>query len=197
MKSKPELRQTYRHLLGGEVGVETRARLTDRLNDRIINFVRQHPGTWASYQPSGFEPDLRGAMAKVQSVEWVFPRVMGEHIQFFHPHSNASFSLSKWGILEPEPSQSRAVALGELKGLLIPGLAFDSSCNRLGRGGGYYDRALAELSPINPHALKIGVAFDLQVSNETFPSESFDVPMDFVVTDSRLLERPRPERKTS
>lgn len=75
------------------------------------------------------------------------------------------------------------VALMEL--VLVPGLAFDHAGNRLGRGGGHYDRFLARLAA---HTLTMGVAFDVQiVDNPPLPSEGHDRPVHIVVTESRTI----------
>lgn len=90
------------------------------------------------------------------------------------------------GILEP------AALSGELYDsaragttlVVVPGLSFDKYGNRLGRGRGYYDRFLGR--PEMADALKVGVCFELQMV-DAVPAESFDVPMDWVVTEERSL----------
>lgn len=65
---------------------------------------------------------------------------------------------------------------------IVPGVAFDRMGNRLGRGGGYYDKLLAGVpSP------KIGLAYSFQVLAEV-PRTSYDVPMDMVVTEVGIYE---------
>jgi 5-formyltetrahydrofolate cyclo-ligase len=64
---------------------------------------------------------------------------------------------------------------------LVPGVAFDASGNRLGRGGGYYDALLKDVAGV-----RIGVAFEWQVM-ELVPAGPHDVPMDFVVTERRVI----------
>lgn len=59
---------------------------------------------------------------------------------------------------------------------VIPGMAFDRSGNRLGRGKGYYDRMLARVR----HAYKIGLCFDFQVVGEV-PTEPTDIPVNEVI----------------
>lgn len=71
----------------------------------------------------------------------------------------------------------------ELDVILIPALAFDLAGNRLGQGGGWYDRVLARA----PNALKIGVCFDFQIV-ESVPRQSHDIAMNFIVTEKRLLK---------
>ena len=66
---------------------------------------------------------------------------------------------------------------------LVPGLAFDPAGRRLGYGLGCYDRAFADAAP---GALKVGLAFELQIL-ESVPADPHDVPMDFVVTEDRVI----------
>lgn len=66
--------------------------------------------------------------------------------------------------------------------LLIPLLAFDSRGNRLGYGGGYYDRTLALL----PHAYRLGCAFAAQQVAEV-PHEATDLPLHAIATETGLL----------
>ena len=67
---------------------------------------------------------------------------------------------------------------------LVPGVAFDPRGVRLGRGAGCYDRALAR----HPTALRDGLAYEMQVV-PSLPEATWDVPMDAVVTEARVLVR--------
>lgn len=67
--------------------------------------------------------------------------------------------------------------------IFVPGLAFDEEGMRLGQGGGWYDRVLADASQL----LKIGVAFDFQLVAD-LPCEAHDQTMDFVITEKRVIE---------
>lgn len=106
-------------------------------------------------------------------------------MEFYVPRAETAFQLNQWGLLEPDPAASAKVELGDLAGLLVPGVAFDSACNRLGRGGGYYDRLLALVRKINPKAVKIGIAHDRQIFVAELPVEPLDIRMDGVLTESR------------
>ncbi len=68
--------------------------------------------------------------------------------------------------------------------VLVPLVAFDGKGHRLGRGGGYYDRTLAELRARGP-LLAVGLAFDCQ-RHEGLPVEDHDEVLDAVVTDRQL-----------
>ena len=82
------------------------------------------------------------------------------------------------GILEPVSTSKKADAR-DVECCVVPGLAFDGHANRLGRGGGYYDRLLEKL-PEN--AAKIGLAFSFQVLPK-IPLENCDRPLDIVLTE--------------
>ncbi|MBE5731000.1 MAG: 5-formyltetrahydrofolate cyclo-ligase [Clostridiales bacterium] len=66
---------------------------------------------------------------------------------------------------------------------VVPMLAFDSACYRLGYGGGYYDRYLS-----SAFTVKVGVAYDEQFTNEAF-CELFDVPLDMIITPTKIHKR--------
>ena len=87
----------------------------------------------------------------------------------------------KFGILEP--IEAMPIAYKNIDLILVAGIAFDKEGYRLGYGLGYYDKFLAKL----PKALKIGLCFDFQVVDKV-PRESYDVPVDMVVTEERIVE---------
>ena len=65
--------------------------------------------------------------------------------------------------------------------VLTPLVAFDAEGSRLGMGAGYYDRCLATVAP--PHRPQVvGIAYELQRADH-LPSESWDIPLDAVVTE--------------
>lgn len=92
---------------------------------------------------------------------------------------------NRYGILEPAATAPRlepsAVDL-----FVVPGLAFDAQGGRLGYGGGYYDRLLAQA---RLGACIMGLAFDGQLVAQ-LPQEPFDVRMNIIVTEARSLHPP-------
>lgn len=96
------------------------------------------------------------------------------------------------GILEPLPTLS-LVDPAAIEAVIVPGSVFDARGGRLGYGGGYYDRFLQAA----PQALRIGLAFDLQVA-AAVPLESHDEQLDYLITETRTIhlerERPCPEK---
>jgi len=84
----------------------------------------------------------------------------------------------------PEPHAARPpVALESIDWLLVPGVAFDPSGQRVGYGGGYYDRLLPMLPARVP---RIAGAFELQIVDRV-PSAPHDLALDAIVTEARVL----------
>ncbi len=84
----------------------------------------------------------------------------------------------------PEPLQTLPlVDPASIEVVVVPGSVFDAQGGRLGYGGGYYDRFLHTAAP---HALRVGLAFDLQVV-EAVPLESHDEQLDYLITETRTI----------
>jgi 5-formyltetrahydrofolate cyclo-ligase len=192
--SKTELR---RHFIDVEKNRTPQSGEVSSLIDRLNSVVSETPGTWAAFQPDRHEPAITPLFEKSNVIEWAFPKVSGDHLEFFVPESQDAFTLSPWKIREPIEARSKRVALEDLRGFLIPGIAFDRTGHRLGRGRGFYDRLLGSLKQNNVHPIKIGVAFSWQTSEQEFPCESHDVPMDIVVTESSVRRCSSLERTSS
>lgn len=77
-----------------------------------------------------------------------------------------------------EPVDTEIVPPKEIELAIIPGVAFDAKCNRLGRGRGFYDRLLPDLS-----CEIVGLGFDFQLVDE-IPVEPFDRRLSMVITES-------------
>lgn len=88
-----------------------------------------------------------------------------------------------YNIREPKPECSPAINIKDLDVVIVPAVAYDKNCYRLGYGGGFYDRFLENL---RKDAVTIGIAFDLQIFDEV-PKEPHDAQLDYIVTESRIL----------
>jgi 5-formyltetrahydrofolate cyclo-ligase len=87
------------------------------------------------------------------------------------------------GIPEPDVAEDRKVDLKDIDIIVIPGTGFDIRGNRLGYGGGYYDRLLADTDKNIP---KVALAFEEQIIDD-IPSEYHDMKVDIIVTDERVI----------
>ena len=100
-----------------------------------------------------------------------------KHSEIF---SLSELSAGTLGILEPK--MYRPVSVADLDVIIVPAIAVDRKGNRLGFGAGFYDRFL--------HALQlptIVLAYDHQVVPEV-PREEFDVPVNYIVTESEIIQ---------
>ncbi len=77
-----------------------------------------------------------------------------------------------------EPTGPEYTQLDRIDIIVVPGVAFDKSGNRMGRGRGFYDRLLKS----TPNAVKVGVAYSFQMMEE-IPMEPHDVAMNYVIHD--------------
>ena len=101
-------------------------------------------------------------------------------MDFFNFSFNEPLIVNKYGI--PEPKKTSVVYPDVI---LIPMVAFDNKLNRLGYGGGYYDRIIEKLKK-KKNFLKIGLAFSMQRIN-SLPASKYDKKMDYIVTEKYIL----------
>ncbi len=114
-----------------------------------------------------------------QSIEYFLPRVLNDsHMEFLPLDRDRPLQKSALGIMEPLTGIPAEV----LNYIVCPGLAFSPQGERLGQGGGFYDRALAKY----PSAQLIGVCFQCQLLDQ-IPTEVHDLKMDRVITPLREL----------
>lgn len=122
----------------------------------------------------------------IQGKEVALPVCHDSQIEltFVQVSSREDLLLGKYGILEPIKLNRKVFNSLECDCIIVPGVAFDFYGNRLGYGKGYYDAFLSKLSS---KAIKIGLCYDFQLL-ENVPTDSEDIPVDFVVTETHLLE---------
>lgn len=94
-----------------------------------------------------------------------------------------SIKVGAYGIREPKDDASPIVDIKDIDVVIVPSVAYDINCYRLGYGGGFYDRFLNNL---RDDAITIGIAFDLQIF-EDVPKESHDIQLDYIITESRVI----------
>jgi len=121
-----------------------------------------------------------------QELRCLLPRTTeARHLEFCEVPRWEDLRSGRYGVSEP-PVDSVVVSLEEADIVVVPGVAFDASGGRLGRGGGYYDRVLARLE--GPFV--VGLALEGQVVEEV-PRGDLDQLVDAVVTERRVLSRER------
>lgn len=83
-----------------------------------------------------------------------------------------------------EPLVRIPVLTWDVDAFILPGLVFDTRGGRLGFGAGHYDAILAKATKF---ALKIAVCYDWQILDDPLPQEPHDVPMDWIVSEKRVI----------
>ena len=127
-------------------------------------------------------------LAESRGLTLLWPRVVGDRLEFADA-SPGELVDGAFGIPEPPLGRvSRSLAAGDW--VVVPGLAFDAAGRRLGRGAGFYDRALASCA----ETLRVAVGYDFQCVDEV-PTDPHDQPMDWVVTERRVLAIRRATRE--
>ena len=97
-------------------------------------------------------------------------------MDFFTWSSNDPLNINEYGI--PEPTTNNIIFPDIL---LVPLIAYDKDCNRIGYGGGFYDRYIEKIKKIKK-VLTIGIAFSYQKVKK-IPVEKNDIKLDFIVTE--------------
>ncbi|WP_133407722.1 5-formyltetrahydrofolate cyclo-ligase [Parashewanella tropica] len=102
------------------------------------------------------------------------------HLLFLEYQNSTPMKLNKFGIEEPELACNKVLPVEQLDAIITPLVAFDEQGNRMGMGGGYYDRTLAYLES-KPFLKVIGYAHECQ-KVDALPIEAWDKPLSAVVT---------------
>ncbi len=95
---------------------------------------------------------------------------------------HSEVEAGKFGIPEPKPQFRHPFPPEEIDLVVVPGLAFDEKGHRIGYGGSYYDHFLVRC----PQALRVGVAYEIQIVKEIAPTE-WDIPVQRIITEDRVI----------
>jgi 5-formyltetrahydrofolate cyclo-ligase len=171
-----------------------RARASADLSARLAALPEvQAAGCLAAFVATRGEVDLSTVVSQrvAAGARVALPRVAastpeaGPRLRFHLVTPETELQPGTFGILEP-PASSPELGGDELDVVLLPGLAFDAGGRRLGYGGGYYDELIGALARAGSRPLLIGVGFDFQLV-ERCPAGEGDAPIDWVVTDARVV----------
>lgn len=173
-KRMRELLAQKRRLLSKEAVAEQ--------SSKVVAAVEQMPSfqsakTVLIYYPTHNEVDLLSLIKRYKKEKtFLFPVVHRKTMTACPYEGNAKMHRGKFNI--PEPTTEPYV--GDIDLILVPGVGFDKRGNRLGRGGGYYDKFITRLGR---KTLLVGVGYDFQLVEEV-PANRWDKRLDYVVTPS-------------
>ena len=173
---KKELRKKYK-------AIRRKIPNKDKKSEIILNTLKTLP-CWlesnivALYRSLPDEVDT----AKIISLAFslgkrvCLPKTQKDKMEFFEISQNTGFVKSALNI--DEPLSEKLIEKDKIDLIIIPLIAADSENNRLGFGGGYYDRYLKDFG-----GTKLGICFKEQISREPLPIEEHDIKLDIIITD--------------
>lgn len=170
-----------------------RGEASRRLCDRIASLpFWSTAASLAAFWPLGKEPDIAPVLRRwiEQGKTLALPRVEGPNPGDMKLYRIADPAIDlipgTLGILEPDVSRCAVFLPESVEWILVPGVAYDLACHRLGRGKAYYDTLLPR---VPPRARRTGVGYDWQIIEDAIPLDPWDQPLDSVVTDRRVVYR--------
>ena len=146
----------------------------EKLNKKIIG----------GYYPVNFEVDDLALLREFEKNRFIISLpVIHKNFQmnFYEWSFSDPLKVNKHGIPEPE---TKNIVYPDV--LLIPLVAFDKNLNRLGYGGGYYDRLIKKLSKKKKN-IKIGLAYSVQKIDKV-PINVYDQKLDYIVTNKYIIK---------
>ena len=133
------------------------------------------------YYPYNYEVDAIKILEKFETLDYKvsLPKIKkNSQMDFFYWSRKDPLIINKYGI--PEPSSNKVVYPNIL---LVPLVAFDKNFNRIGYGGGFYDRYINKIKMIKK-IVTIGLAYSFQKVKE-IPVNEHDIKLDFIVTNEK------------
>ena len=136
------------------------------------------------YYPFNYELDILNILETLEKKKYIIslPKIAKNNkMNFFKWSFKEPLRINKFGI--PETTSNKKINPNIL---LIPLVGFDDQLNRLGYGGGYYDRYLSKIED-NKKIIKIGVGFSFQ-KIKNIPINKHDIKLDYIITEKKIIE---------
>ena len=133
------------------------------------------------YYPYNYEVDAINILKKFekQNYQISLPKIKKNfQMDFFHWSSKDPLSINKYGIPEPTSTQVKLPNI-----LLVPLVAFDKDFNRIGYGGGFYDRYIKKIKKIKK-IITIGLAYSFQKVKKIQTNKN-DIKLDYIITNRK------------
>ena len=148
---------------------------------KILNKNKSIGKVVGGYYPYNYEIDIIEIFEKFEKLNYEIslPKIKrGSEMDFYPWSTQDPLSINKYGI--PEPISDRVTYPSIL---LVPLVAFDKHYNRIGYGGGFYDRYLKKIKK-NKDIITIGLAYSFQKVKE-IQTNKYDIKLDFIVTNKK------------
>lgn len=182
---KNSLRVKYKSARGA-VSADKKAKLDAAIREAVFAWEKYNDADLLlSYVSVDSEADTREIISSAlkSGKKVAVPRCVPgtRKMEFYYIDSLSSLSPASYGLLEPEPCEDRKLSENTRGLCFVPGLSFDASGGRLGYGGGYYDRFLA-----NYKGDAAGICYSELLARELLPSAANDVKVPYVITENGI-----------
>lgn len=184
MDNLSQAKADQRHLIRQRLRslpVTVRAQYSKKIARNVLSLPElQESQTICCYASLADEVDTRYILETLLTThQVVLPKIESRHLRLYRINSLEMLQPGTYGILEPE--QTNPVQACEVDCFIVPGLAFDLSGTRLGRGKGYYDGLLQQTQ-----AITIGLSYSVQIF-PLLPKASYDIVMNIIVTEQQSI----------
>ena len=150
----------------------------------FLNFNTDSANILGGYYPSNYEIDDLEILDLLERKNFKISLPVirkNNQMDFFKWSNNDPLKINKFGIPEPISSKKFHPDI-----LLVPLVGYDNDLNRLGYGGGFYDRYIEKIEKIKK-VIKIGLAFSCQ-KIKNMPLSKYDKKLDYIITEKEILK---------
>ena len=184
MQNKDKLRKKYFSVRKKKY-FEIKSSFFDPLIKIIKNKFKKSSINLSSYYPASFEVDALQIFQTpiINKLKISLPVLTENNAMYFYRwKKNDVLKINQFGMLEPALFLSHIVP----DVMLVPLLAFDKNNNRLGYGGGFYDRYLNRYLKTHNNIMTIGIAFSFQ-KHHKLPVFKNDVKLNYILTEKGIF----------
>jgi 5-formyltetrahydrofolate cyclo-ligase len=194
-QARSTLPEDARHQAGAGLAVHGLKWANKQLSEQLATGQLRTAGsaTFAAYLGVGAEPPT---LPLINALHAAGHRILlpvceaDRRLSWVYWTPQSVLQKSKYGLVkEPVGERHDLSVVGSAAGIFLPATAVDRSGNRIGQGGGYYDRLLAELRAGGWNVPGIAIVYDNEVLPEgSIPAEAFDQPVKSILTPSALIQ---------
>ena len=184
---RQQIREQRRQLSAGQQSQHAE-QLSQRIVQQAVFINSQHI---AAYLSNDGEIDPAGIIEQAWNLgKKVYLPVLSAHENslLFAPYEKDSpMCKNQFGIDEPDSLPEHWLKAEHMDLILLPLVAFDEQGNRMGMGGGFYDRSLSSIRTQNKNTQLIGLAHEIQKVAQ-LEAQSWDIPLDAIATENMLYQ---------
>ena len=189
LQSRAMLRQRLREQRNGSTAATRIAAATGLVGQLLPLIENRPPGYLAGYWAVDGELPLHVLISRLPTdCVYCLPVLHVDRCLRFAPwRAGNPIAVNRFGIPEPQVSESSLLLAQQMQTVLLPMLGFDRLGNRLGMGGGWYDRSLEFRKHSQAEPLLVGVGYAFQQADMGAAAD-WDVPLDFIATERELID---------